>query len=128
MKPTPIIWMALSLLILLSLIACATSTDKPAPQSSSWESAASETAQVPSWSRPDLDFFLHGSMSTEMIPEAVLRAFIGTYPDLFPSPDLNHFGLIADPAFGWPVGFSRSPVPHLGGCQRWAELRRLSCR
>ena len=29
---------------------------------------------VPTWSRPDMDFFLHGSMSTEMAPERVLRA------------------------------------------------------
>jgi len=70
---------------------------------------------VPTWSRLDLDFFLHGSMSTEMVPEAVLRAFISSYRDLFPSPDLSNFGLIPDPAFGWPVGLSRGPVPHLGG-------------
>lgn len=72
-------------------------------------------AQVPAWSRQDLDFFLHGSMSTEVVPEAVLRAFIRTYPDLFPSQDLSHLGLIPDPKFGWPVGFSRNKVPHLGG-------------
>jgi len=30
-----------------------------------------------------MNFFLHGSMSTEVVPEAVLRAFIKTYPDLF---------------------------------------------
>jgi hypothetical protein len=41
-------------------------------------SAAPGSAQVPTWSRGDLDFFLHGSMSTEVIPEAVLRAFIKT--------------------------------------------------
>ena len=64
-------------------------------------------AQVPTWSRRDLDFFLHGSMSTEVVPEAVLRAFIRIYPDLFPSPDLSHLGFIPDPAFGWPIGFSR---------------------
>ena len=72
-------------------------------------------AQVPNWSQRDLDFFLHGSMSTEMVPESVLRAFIRTYPDLFPSQDLSHLGLIPDAAFGWPVGFSRRQVPHLGG-------------
>jgi len=71
-------------------------------------------AQVPGWSRDDLHFFLHGSMGTEVVPERVLRAFIRTYPDLFPREDLSHFGLIPDPAFGWPVGFSRRPVPHLG--------------
>ncbi len=71
--------------------------------------------QVPSWSQADLDFFLHGSMSTEVIPESVLRAFIRVYPELFPTGDFQHLGLIPDPAFGWPIGFSRSRVDHLGG-------------
>ena len=72
-------------------------------------------AQVPAWSNEDMDFFLHGSMSTEVVPEAVLHAFIKIYPDLFPKSDLSHFGLIPDPQFGWPIGFSRKQVPHLGG-------------
>jgi hypothetical protein len=72
--------------------------------------------QVPSWSKEDLNFFLHGSMSTEVVPESVLRAFIKTYPDLFPTSDLTHLGLIPDPDFGWPIGISRKKsVPHLGG-------------
>lgn len=70
--------------------------------------------QAPSWSKDDLNFFLHGSMSTEVVPESVLRAFIKTYPDLFPSSDLTHLGLIPDKAFGWPIGFSRKNVQHLG--------------
>src|SRR5206468_2738281 len=74
-----------------------------------------DTAQVPTWSKQDLDFFLHGSMSTEVIPETVLRAFIKAYPDLFPTSDLTHLGLIPDPEFGWPIGFSRDRVRHLGG-------------
>lgn len=73
-------------------------------------------AQVPTWSQDDLDFFLHGSMSTEVIPERVLRTFIKTYPDLFPTEDLSHLGLIPDPTFGWPIGLSRrTQVKHLGG-------------
>jgi hypothetical protein len=72
-------------------------------------------AQVPTWSQDDLNFFLHGSMSTEVIPEAALRAFTKTYPDLFPTADLSHLGLIPDPGFGWPIGFSRTEVKHLGG-------------
>ena len=72
-------------------------------------------AQVPGWSRADLDFFLHGSMGTEIFPEPVLRAFIKTYPEIFPRADLSHLGLIPDHDFGWPIGFSRSPsVKHLG--------------
>jgi hypothetical protein len=43
-----------------------------------------DTAQVPKWSSDDLNFFLHGSMSTEVVPEPVLRTFIKIYPDLFP--------------------------------------------
>ncbi len=74
-----------------------------------------DTAQIPKWSADDLKFFLHGSMSTEVVPEAVLRAFIKTYPDLFPSQDLTHLGLVPDFDFGWPVGFSRKEVKHLGG-------------
>ena len=72
--------------------------------------------QVPTWSQADMNSFLHGSMSTEVIPESILRAFIKTYPDLFPTADLSHLGLIADPEFGWPIGLSRkSEVKHLGG-------------
>src|SRR5439155_22811086 len=73
-----------------------------------------DSAQVPSWSADDLDFFLHGSMGTEVVPEAVLHAFIRTYPDLFPSWDLTHLGLIGDKEFGWPIGLSRKRVSHLG--------------
>jgi hypothetical protein len=71
-------------------------------------------AQAPEWSADDLKFFLHGSMSTEVVPEAVLRAFIKIYPELFPTNDLTHLGLIADPEFGWPIGFSRTNVKNLG--------------
>ena len=71
-------------------------------------------AQVPTWSADDLKFFLHGSMSTEVVPERVLRAFIATYPELFPTSDFRHLGLIPDQQFGWPIGFSRTEVKHLG--------------
>lgn len=54
-------------------------------------------------------------MSTEVVPDTVLRTFIRTYPDLFPSQDLSHLGLLPDTKFGWPVGFSRKIVAHLGG-------------
>jgi hypothetical protein len=70
--------------------------------------------QVPKWSAADLQFFLHGSMSTEVVPESVLRAFIKIYPDLFPASDLRNLGLLPDPEFGWPIGFSRKEVKHLG--------------
>ena len=79
------------------------------------EPLPADRAQVPTWSQDDLNFFLHGSMGTEIFPEPVLRALIKTYPDLFPTSDLSHLGLIADQDFGWPIGFSRKiAVKHLG--------------
>src|SRR5438552_3419143 len=71
------------------------------------ESANIDLRQVPTWSEEDLHFFLHGSMSTEFVPEVVLRAFTRTYPDLLGSDYLYDFGLISDGSFGWPIGFSR---------------------
>lgn len=100
---------------LLGLASCTTVADEgPASRARGREPAGTYAAQVPSWSRDDMEFFLHGSMSTEVIPERVLRAFVRSDPDLFPRADFSHFGLIPDPAFGWPVGFSRRRVVHLG--------------
>jgi len=104
MKPAKILSLVTLAAGFIGLISWATSTH-----------ASSPSAQVPTWTREDLDFFLHGSMSTEMVPERVLRAFVPTYPDLFPNADLSNLGLIPDAAFGWPVGFSRRNVKHLGG-------------
>jgi hypothetical protein len=98
---------------LFALLAAVTAT--PDSLADPKKSLGIDTAQVPKWSSEDLNFFLHGSMSTEVVPEAVLRAFIKTYPDLFPSPDLAYLGLVPDSDFGWPVGFSRKEVKHLGG-------------
>lgn len=111
MRPKPILRVLLSLLAPLCLTSGTAST-KEGPES---QQKSIEADQVPKWSRQDMEFFLHGSMSTEVVPETVLRAFIRTYPDLFPSADLSAFGLIPDPEFGWPVGFSRKNVRHLGG-------------
>lgn len=97
---------------LVALVAAVVTTlDSSAHQK---KSGGIDTAQVPKWSADDLAFFLHGSMSTEVVPEPVLRAFIQTYPDLFPRPDLANLGLIPDSEFGWPIGFSRKEVKHLG--------------
>jgi hypothetical protein len=99
------------LLAALCVIYAASADKRSAPTAN-----ARDLNQSPNWSAQDMDFFLHGSMSTEVVPEAVLRAFIVAYPDLFPTADLSHLGLIPDPAFGWPIGISRSAqVPHLGG-------------
>ena len=72
------------------------------------------SAQVPVWSAEDAEFYLHGSMSSEFIPERVLDAFISTYPDLFPGGDLSAFGVIYHDRSDLPVGFSRREIPHLG--------------
>jgi hypothetical protein len=101
-------------------VAIAAATDQPAK-------TKIDPAQIPKWSAEDLDFFLHGSMSTEVVPERVLRAFIKIYPDLFPASDLAYLGLIPDPAFGWPIGFSRkAEVKHLGG-QSAVGINCASC-
>lgn len=70
--------------------------------------------QVPSWSREDLQFFLNGSLGTEFVPEVVLRAFVGAYPEMFANGNLAAFGLIVDGVAELPVGVSRRRVPHLG--------------
>jgi Cytochrome c len=107
----------LALLVLgLGAAACSTSPGHRAgPVSTPTPLTAAAGEQAPGWSHADLDFFLHGSMSAEVVPERVLRAFIAAYPDLFTTPDLSSFGLLADRAFGWPIGFSRREVPHLAG-------------
>src|SRR3954467_1469611 len=99
----------LSVVALGAAVAVAFAADQPAK-------VKIDPAQIPKWSAEDLDFFLHGSMSTEVVPEKVLRAFIKMYPDLFPAADLTYLGLLPDPAFGWPIGISRkAEVKHLGG-------------
>ena len=98
--------------VLLALVAAVTTTHDSVAQQK--KAVGIDTAQIPKWSSDDLNFFLHGSMSTEVVPEPVLRAFIKIYPDLFPRQDLAYLGLIPDSDFGWPIGFSRKEVKHLG--------------
>src|SRR3954466_7147827 len=71
--------------------------------------------QVPTWSADDTAFYEQGSMSTEVVPEVVLKAFVAAYPDIFPTQDFSHLGAIPDPRFGWPIGFSRAKPAHLAG-------------
>ncbi|MBI2921239.1 MAG: hypothetical protein HYY18_09175 [Planctomycetes bacterium] len=71
--------------------------------------------QTAGWSDADLEFFLHGSMGTEVLPEAVLRAWAETEPGLFPTVTLTNFGAVAGRADGPPLGFSLRAVEHLGG-------------
>jgi len=116
MKPTRFLWL-LPALALLCFISCK-SDDQQTEQKSQpvvYRSAPDDFAQVPTWTPDDMAFFLHGSMSTEVVPEVVLRTFMRIYPDLFPAGDLSYLGLIPDPQFGWPIGFSKKTVAHLGG-------------
>ena len=113
MKPGTLLGIFMGSIVLVFLASRVTSTKQSRAEFIANDSIA--RAQVPTWSKQDMDFFLHGSMSTEVVPEKVLHAFIKIYPDLFPKSDLSHFGLVPDPEFGWPIGFSRKNVPHLGG-------------
>ena len=89
-----------TIVVLFGLASCAGRREQAQVDSTP---AGIDAAQVPDWPRDDVAFFLHGSMSAEFVPERVLRAFVKTYPDLFPQADLSNFGLIPDPAFGWPM-------------------------
>src|SRR3977135_3453679 len=94
-------------LLLLPLVLWTTNGFASETDAAKQKPARPGMAQVPTWSQDDLNFFLHGSMGTEIFPEPVLRALIKTYPELFPTSDLTHLGLIPDHDFGWPIGFSR---------------------
>src|SRR5438132_731634 len=100
MNPKPLLWFPV-LVIAVVLVSCKSSDQEGPLPSNLVNLPRLDLTQVPTWSRGDLDFFLHGSMSTEMIPEDVLRAFIRTYPDLFPKRDLSNFGFLPDPASRW---------------------------
>ena len=102
-----------ALMAALALGGCAGSDSHPSALAPAVPIALAP-GQVDGWSRAEIDAFLHGSMGAEVFPERMLRAFIAVNPDLFPRADLSSFGLIPDPAFGWPIGFSRRPVDHLG--------------
>ena len=80
--------------------------------------------EPPGLSNGEVTDLLHGSMSAEVFPERVLRAFIRANPDLFPRDDLATFGLIPDPAFGWPIGFSNASTGHAYGTDLSLEDRR----
>ena len=100
---------AATLLFLFSLSANAATPVVPVAMDTS-------KAQVPTWSADDAKFFLYGSMSTEVVPEPVLTAFIKIYPDLFPGNGVLGFGLLSggETNWPWPIGFSRANVKHLG--------------
>jgi hypothetical protein len=92
-------WLAVPTAVLLTMAIC---TDAAVHDSSTQV----DGEQVPTWSAKDMEFFHHGSMSAEVIPEGVLRAFTKIYPDVFATNDLTYVGLIPDPEFGWPIGLA----------------------
>jgi hypothetical protein len=79
MQPTQLLLFAVIVTILADFSRTATQIS---PETRSTSSNV-RIEQLPTWAREDLNLFLHGSMSTEVVPEPVLRAFIKTYPDLF---------------------------------------------
>src|SRR5947199_10323463 len=83
-----------------------------------------DTAQIPKWSAEDLDFFLHESMNTEVVPERVLRAFIKIYDDLFPASDLGYIGFVADPKFTCLFGLRRKREVKQQGCNLMKLISR----
>src|SRR5438093_6432582 len=93
-----------------TLISCAPTGSKVTRQEPGQRTGKIDLAQVPTWSAGDLEFFLHGTLGTEVVPEKVLQAFRATYPELFPDADLSAFGALPDPAVGMPIGFSRRNV------------------
>lgn len=98
-----------------ALVSCAPTRNGASRRETGPRGREFDLAQVPTWSRDDLEFFLHGSLGTEVIPEKVLQAFRATYPEFFPDADFAAFGAIPDPSAGLPIGFSRRAVEHLGG-------------
>src|SRR5437588_13124288 len=69
--------------------AVSVAADQPAP-------AKIDPAQIPKWSADDLNFFLHGSMNTEVVTERLLRACINIYRDLFPASYLAYLRQLLD--------------------------------
>ncbi|NUN50577.1 MAG: hypothetical protein HUU15_17335 [Candidatus Brocadiae bacterium] len=108
---------ALAVASLLALASCSPSPyeDESPHTSSQWHRRFVPASQTPDWSEADRDFFLNGSMSTEVVPEAVFRAWLESEPGLFPSPTLANFGAVEGKPGDLPIGFSRRPVAHLGG-------------
>jgi len=107
-----------SFFILFSLSIFLLSCDKETGDNQTQKQAAKSIGQeqTPKWSADDREFFLHGSMSTEVYPVKVLRALFATYPELFPDDFfLQHSGATLDRDSTLRMGFSRTKVKHLGG-------------
>jgi cytochrome c553 len=110
MRPAPAAALAAAA---AAIVACAPPSRLAAQDPAAWQGFA--PAQAPTWSAADLEFFLHGSMSTEVVPERVFAAFRAIYPDLLPGDGFAAFGFVADARSGQlPVGVSRREVKHLG--------------
>ena len=73
MKLNLLVTMIGSMGVVVSVLSCAQLGNRSFTKNRS-DPAAGEVAgsQTPSWSSEDMAFFLHGSMSTEFVPETVL--------------------------------------------------------
>ncbi len=85
-----------------------------------------DPTQRPDGSSEDLDFLLHGSMSSEFVPDRVLRALVAANPDLFPGGDLSAFGVIEPGLDEAPIGLTTRTVDYLGGQHSWG-INCMSC-
>ncbi len=85
-----------------------------------------DASQRPNGSSADLDFMLHGSMSSEFVPDRVLRALVAANPDLFPGGDLSAYGVIEPGLDEAPIGFTGRTVDYLGGQHSWG-INCMSC-
>jgi hypothetical protein len=105
--------------VLLALPGCRAPDELRAPETTARAQAETlrrgiDAAQIPTWTDEDLEFFLHGSMGTEVVPARVLAGFSGAFPELLPA-DVGAFGLLRNEANGQPIGVSGREVEHLGG-------------
>lgn len=105
--------------LLLILAAGVTTCAHPGKRSQPFPSSEFyrvDPAQISTWSADDdVKFFVHGTMSSEFIPERVLRAFLAAYPDLYPGGDLSAYGVTVRSPEDLPLGLTRRTVAHLGG-------------
>lgn len=106
---------AAAIISVVGLWSCRVGVEPPQSKRAMRPAPPSVNSQVRSWSMGDLEFFYHGSMGNEVLPEVVLQTFASSYPDLFPNTNLTAFGLLPDRAGALPIGVSRRDVSHLAG-------------
>jgi hypothetical protein len=73
---------------------------------------------VPTWSAEDLASFSMARWERKFFPSRCCALSSKSTPDLFPTSDLTHLGLIPDQEFGWPIGSVARPRSNI-----WAIFR-----